>query len=404
MNMEAVIINKVCWNEHCKRAIADLSKGLEKHRTSSPDMEEFLAKQKQRLKDYRHVNSKLYTEIEDLENDIKDKDDLANKLAKKNYELENKVKHLIKKIEAKNKDTLRVDLFLNKQNEVLNNVIKALDGRYLGLRDELKAAKIKIKTLERVTGDEKDVKVLRDKFHEVLTAKETQEIEIFDLKEQISIENVNAYALQEQIKSSKTTIKDLQDEVNSKDLIIENISLEKTEILKSSSSSLADELDFADMQIRKANIQSLKPRRRKPRYHKYFQRPYSGSQNLKRHPVHAHKGNALKCKKCEKTFLSEQDLENHIKFVHYEIYKCSHRVLNNRALEKPDNNIVIKELECHHCKLTFKPKSSMKRHRKISHETNLVIVKSVLTRKVLQKEKIQKIETKSYPNKSGPSI
>ena len=256
------------------------------------------------------------------------------------------------------------------------------------MRDELKAAKIKIKALERDTGDKKDVKVLRDKFHEVLTAKETQEIEIFDLKEQISIENVNAYALQEQIKSSKTTIKDLQDEVDSKDLIIENISLGKTEILKSSSSSLADELDFADMQIRKANIQSLKPRRRKPRYHKYFQRPYSGSQNLKRHPVHAHKGNALKCKTCEKTFLSEQDLENHIKFVHYEIYKCSHRVLNNRALEKPDNNIVIKELKCHHCKITFKTKSSMKRHRKI--------------RKVLQKENIHKIELKSYPSKSGP--
>ena len=109
---------------------------------------------------------------------------------------------------------------------------------------------------------------------------------------------------------------------------------------------------------------------------------------MKRHPVHAHKGNALKCKTCEKTFLSEQDLENHIKFVHYEIYKCSHRVLNNRALEKPDNNIVIKELECHHCKLTFKTKSSMKRHRKI--------------RKVLQKENIHKIESKSYPNKSGP--
>ena len=101
--------------------------------------------------------------------------------------------------------------------------------------------------------------VLRDKFHEVLTAKETQEMEIVDLKEQISIENVNAYALQEQIKSSKTTIKDLQDEVNSKDLIIENISLGKTEILKSSSSSLADELDFADMQLGKQTFNPLNP-------------------------------------------------------------------------------------------------------------------------------------------------
>ena len=155
MNMEAVIINKVCWNEHCKRAIADLSKGLEKHRPSSPDMEEFLAKQKQRLKDYRHVNSKLYTEIEDLENYIKDKDDLADKLDKKNYELENKVQHLFKKIEAKNKDILRVDSVLNKQNMVLNKVIKALNGRCLGLREKLKAAKIKIKALESDTGDKK---------------------------------------------------------------------------------------------------------------------------------------------------------------------------------------------------------------------------------------------------------
>jgi peptidoglycan hydrolase CwlO-like protein len=66
--------------------------------------------QKQKLRDYREANSNLYSEIGDLESDVKEKDDFANKLVKKRNELEKEVKHLIEKIEAKNEDLLKMDV------------------------------------------------------------------------------------------------------------------------------------------------------------------------------------------------------------------------------------------------------------------------------------------------------
>ena len=51
-------------------------------------------------------------------------------------------------------------------------------------------------------------------------------------------------------------MKDLQDEIVAKDLIVEKVSLGKLETLPSSSSSLADEIEHANLQIENKKLEN----------------------------------------------------------------------------------------------------------------------------------------------------
>ena len=73
-----------------------------KHKKVAFELKGISENQKKKLKEYREMNSKLYEDIDDLEVDIKEKEDFTNKLRKQRNSLENEVKHLNEKVEKKN--------------------------------------------------------------------------------------------------------------------------------------------------------------------------------------------------------------------------------------------------------------------------------------------------------------
>ena len=200
-------MNNGCRNDSCKRTIEELMKACEKHRNAALAVKEIADNQKQKLRDYREANSNLYSEIDDLESDVKEKDDFANKLAKKRNELENEVKHLSEKIKAKNEDILKMDVVLNKQKVVSCNVVKALENKNPGLRDELESENMKIKSLGSDKKDSIEIKALNDKLLKAV-------IEMKELKEKILRGNLSACNLEEQLKAKEASLKDLEDEID----------------------------------------------------------------------------------------------------------------------------------------------------------------------------------------------
>ena len=161
--MEPYNMKNGCRTDSCKRSVEELMKACEKHRNAALDVKKIADNQKQKLSDYREANSNLYSEIDDLESDVKEKDDFANKLSKKRNKLENEVKHLREQIEAKKEDILKMDVVLNKQKVVSCSVVKALENKNEGLRDELESANMKIKSLGSDNKESIAIKALNDK-------------------------------------------------------------------------------------------------------------------------------------------------------------------------------------------------------------------------------------------------
>ena len=137
-----------CSTESCQAILEELIKACDKQKKVAIELKEISENQKEKLIEYRETNSKLYDDIADLEDDIKEKVDFANKLRKQRNDLEREVKYLNEKVERKNDDILHIDFLSSKQKEISNVMMIAQRFENDDLKEQLDEAKIRIQTLE----------------------------------------------------------------------------------------------------------------------------------------------------------------------------------------------------------------------------------------------------------------
>ena len=123
----------------------------------------------------------------------------------------------------------------------MKTVIKAVQNENDDLKALLKAAKMKEK-LDNETKYEKEIQGLKEEINATSISIRKKDNEIKDLKGKVSSGKENEFTLEGRIGTIDLFIKDLQDEIDAKDFLIEKLSLEKGDQLKSSSDSLADKL------------------------------------------------------------------------------------------------------------------------------------------------------------------
>ena len=230
--MEPVNMKKCCPSDQCAKAFVDLINACEKHKNAALAVKEIAENQKKKLREYRELNSKLYSENYELEYDIKEKDDFIERLKKKRNDLENKVKHLLEKVEVKNEDLMRVDFMLQKQKEVSIDVIKTLEEHNEGLKTELNVEKMKVEALVIEMKQKEDLPDPKKFSDEFMAEKGKLEDLVGDLKSQIALENTKVSTLENEIRKKEFKLDDLQDELDIKTSVIEQFALKKTENLK----------------------------------------------------------------------------------------------------------------------------------------------------------------------------
>ena len=81
--MEPISMKKCCPNDQCAKVFVDLLNACEKHKNAALAVKEIAENQKKKLKEYRELNSKLFSENYELEHDIKEKDDFIDKSEKR---------------------------------------------------------------------------------------------------------------------------------------------------------------------------------------------------------------------------------------------------------------------------------------------------------------------------------
>jgi chromosome segregation ATPase len=121
---------------------------------------------------------------------------------------------------------------------------KEMGDQNKDVRKELYAEKTKLKELDvktKCTGEET--------LNAITTDKSELENLVDDLKRQITAGNDNESTLEHEIKEKESKLIDLQDELETKDLVKKQLLEEMLDSLKSSSSSLADEMELAHLQI-----------------------------------------------------------------------------------------------------------------------------------------------------------
>ena len=99
-------MDKYCINEECRKTVAACSN----YQKVINDLNSKVLHQKKTLDDYRHLNMTSFDEINQLESDIRDKEDFINKIKKERSDLKKNVKFLNDKIEMKNKDIMKIQL------------------------------------------------------------------------------------------------------------------------------------------------------------------------------------------------------------------------------------------------------------------------------------------------------
>ena len=135
---------KSCSTESCQAMLEKLIKACDKQKRVAIELKEISENQKKKLIEYRETNSKLYDDIADLEDDIKEKVDFANKLRKQRNDLEREVKYLNEKVERKNDDILHMDFLSSKQKEISNVMMIAQRFENDDLKEQLDEAKVRI--------------------------------------------------------------------------------------------------------------------------------------------------------------------------------------------------------------------------------------------------------------------
>ena len=178
-----------CQNNDCRSEMERIVKRY-------IEFKEVSENQKKRLRDYREMNSKLYDDIAALECDIKEKDDFTSRLRKQRNDLENKVKHLIEKVDIKNEDIIKMEFASNKQKEVANNAIRALKIENEDLMLNLETEKRRTEALEnekkskllKETNKEKEImeeiKVLEDEVNKLQESNKTKEEALQQIEEE----------------------------------------------------------------------------------------------------------------------------------------------------------------------------------------------------------------------------
>ena len=71
--MEPISMKKCCPNDQCAKVFVDLLNACEKHKNAALAVKEIAENQKKKLKEYRELNSKLFSENYELEHDIKER-------------------------------------------------------------------------------------------------------------------------------------------------------------------------------------------------------------------------------------------------------------------------------------------------------------------------------------------
>ena len=193
---------KVCPSDDCQNTFEDLVNACSKHKKAALDLKDVCESQKKKLREYRETNSKLYDDIADIEDDIKEKDNFSEKLRKQRNDLEIEVKHLLDKVERKNEDILRIESTANKKEDNSNDIIKALEHENEDLKEQLKIVIGKLRVLE----NEKNCETLkaRTKEQEMLAEVQCLEEEIQQLQE----ENDEKDAIMKQIEEEKKVLND----------------------------------------------------------------------------------------------------------------------------------------------------------------------------------------------------
>ena len=92
-----------------ERAFRDLVITIREHEKVAVELNESVKNEKKKLSEYRDFNSKLYNDIDMLEEDVKDKDEFITKLTRERNKLQNDLKFATEKIDLKNSDIMKLE-------------------------------------------------------------------------------------------------------------------------------------------------------------------------------------------------------------------------------------------------------------------------------------------------------
>ena len=218
-----------CGQEKCTVLIEKLAAGTTKHKNAVIAVKEVAETQKKKLRDYRDLISKTQLENYDLEDEVKQKEEsivnlkiqlkeseeILEKVDKKTKELTKEIRFLKNKIDLKNLDLLEADKVLIKHKEISNKVIDAL-------KEEIKDLKSAVEQI-----------------------KETSETESKEVQtEEVILKDQNVIKTEMENKSLLKKVADMDDEIDWKTKKIEELEAELlNKSLRISQNSLKDELE-----------------------------------------------------------------------------------------------------------------------------------------------------------------
>ena len=210
-----------------------------KHRKAAIDMKEIAVNQKKKIEYFKNLTTKMETDIENLESEIRERCEFATKVVKQRDDLEKEMKFLVEKVELKNEDIVRLEFKIKKQNETSQKLVRSLIEEKSNLEKDIDAATAKAKEISLMRVEETFVNEEKRKMMEDINNL------ILDI-DKLRQENANKDALVQQISQENCvlhgTVKHLEETNESirfekKNEVEENISDVK---------SLEDELTETD--------------------------------------------------------------------------------------------------------------------------------------------------------------
>ena len=123
----------------------EVVEALEKHRNTAVHYKDVADAQRKKANHYRELTNKLQDDLDSLEEEIREKEHFTEKVVKEKNDFENEVKFLIEKLDLKNEDIMRIEFNLNKQKEVSQKLFTNLMNEKEVLKDDLDLANDVIK-------------------------------------------------------------------------------------------------------------------------------------------------------------------------------------------------------------------------------------------------------------------
>ena len=224
-----------CGQEKCTVLIEKLAAGTTKHKNAVIAVKEVAETQKKKLRDYRDLISKTQLENYDLEDEVKQKEEsivnlkiqlkeseeILEKVDKKTKELTKEIKFLKNKIDLKNLDLLEADKVLIKHKEISIKVIDALKDEIKDLKTAVEQVKEPSETETESKGVQTEEVILKDQNVIIKTEMENKLLlkKVADMDDEIDwktkkIEALEAELLNKSLRISQNSLKDELEQVS----------------------------------------------------------------------------------------------------------------------------------------------------------------------------------------------